>query len=532
MTQITAPPRSKSPSIGDIARALPIFDRATLPVTLGKRKPHDLLVDPRVSCSRYSMVEHTNLVIRNARILSSDGDRIGDVEVGDGKIKAIGDVPATTGAEIDAEGYVLTPGGVDVHAHIEQMSGMGLMNADTFETATRSAALGGTTSVISFAPQSAAPRLAHAVEDYAGRASSGAMIDYAFHIILNDMKAENVVDDLTALIAVGHRSIKIFTTYNIQLSDRDICEVLGIAKEAGALVCVHAENDGLIGWTKDRLLASGKTQPKHHALSHPRLAEIEAVERLIRFAEYFATPVMLFHISTHEAVNAVRHARARGVPVWAETCPHYLFMTDAVLDRPGIEGAKWMCSPPQRTTADQDALWAGLSDGTLDLVSSDHAPYRFDESGKLSNGKNADFSKIANGLPGLEVRMPLMFDAMQHGRISPMEFVTWCCTNPARIHGLPRKGDIQIGLDADLVLWNPTKHHTYGTNDLHDNVGYNPWVGKTITGYPETVFLRGYPIVKNGALEGKVGQGRWIARPAPGVSTTAAPAPEYVEATT
>ncbi|MBT8412742.1 MAG: dihydropyrimidinase [Boseongicola sp.] len=477
-------------------------------------------------------MEQKNLIIRNARILSSDGDQIGDVGVSDGKITAIDDVPKTTVAEIDATGYVLTPGGVDVHAHIEQMSGMGLMNADTFETATRSAALGGTTSVVSFAPQSAAPRLSEAVEDYAKRARAGAMIDYAFHIILNDMTAKNLVEDLTALIAAGHRSIKIFTTYNIQLSDRDICEVLGIAKEAGALVCVHAENDGLIGWTKDHLLATGKTQPKHHALSHPRLAEIEAVERLIRFAEYFATPVMLFHISTHEAVDAVRGARARGVPVWAETCPHYLFMTEEVLDRPGIEGAKWMCSPPQRKPTDQDALWAGLSDGTLDLVSSDHAPYRFDETGKLSNGTDVDFSKIANGLPGLEVRMPLMFDAMMQGRMSPTEFVTWCCTNPARIHGLPGKGDIQIGFDADLVLWDPTSHNTYGANDLHDNVGYNPWLGKTITGKPETVFLRGQRIVKDGALTGKCGQGDWIARPTLGVSTIAAPAAEYVEATT
>ena len=477
-------------------------------------------------------MQQSNLIIRNARILSSDRDEIGDLSISHGKITAIGAAPTTSDTEIDATGFVLTPGGVDVHAHIEQMSGMGLMNADTFETATRSAAIGGTTSVVSFAPQSAAPRLLDAVEDYANRARSGAMIDYAFHNILNDMTAEKIVEDLTALIAAGHRSIKIFTTYNIQLSDRDICEVLGIAKEAGALVCVHAENDGLIGWTKDRLLASGKSHPKHHALSHPRLAEIEAVDRLIRFAEYFATPVMLFHISTHEAVDAVHRARARGVPVWAETCPHYLFTTHEVLDRPGIEGAKWMCSPPQRTTADQDALWAGLSDGTLDLVSSDHAPYRFDESGKLSNGTDVDFSKIANGLPGLEVRMPLMFDAMLQGRISPAEFVTWSCTNPARIHGLPDKGDIQIGYDADLVLWDPTAQHIYGDDDLHDNVGYNPWVGKTITGKPETVFLRGQPIVEKGKLTGKIGQGRWIARHTLGVSTTAVPATEYIEATT
>ena len=472
-----------------------------------------------------------DLIIKNARVLSSTDDQIADIAIAGEKIVSIGRVESGTARIIDAKGLIATPGGVDVHAHIEQMSGMGLMNADTFETATRSAALGGTTTVVSFAPQTSAPRLLDAVEDYAARARRGAYIDHAFHIILNDMTSPNVVEDLKSLIAAGHRSIKVFTTYNIQLSDRDLCDVLAIAKDAGALVCVHAENDGLIGWTKDRLLQTGKTAPRHHALSHPRLAEIEAVERLIRFAEFFATPVMLFHISTVEAVEAIRKARARGVSVWAETCPHYLFMTSDVLDRPGIEGAKWMCSPPQRTQADQAALWEGLDDGTLDLVSSDHAPYRFDTTGKLSNGTDVDFSKIANGLPGLEVRMPLMFDAMLTGQIGSKSFVAMCCTLPARIHGLGAKGDIQNGFDADIVLWDPNAQTTYGENDLHDNVGYNPWVGRTVRGGPGTVLLRGQTIVENGSLVGDPGTGQWIARPHMGVITDAQPALEYIEAT-
>ncbi|MBT8459506.1 MAG: amidohydrolase family protein, partial [Boseongicola sp.] len=280
------------------------------------------------------------------------------------------------------------------------------------------------------------------------------------------------------------------------------------------------------------LLASGKTRPEHHAISHPRLAEIEAVDRLIRFAEFFATPVMLFHISTSEAVEAIRQAKARGVSVWAETCPHYLFMTSEVLKRSGVEGAKWMCSPPQRTKSDQGALWAGLSDGTLDLVSSDHAPYRFDETGKFSNGTDVDFSNIANGLPGLEVRMPLMFDAMVKERITASEFVAWCCSKPAKIHGLPAKGDIQRGFDADLVLWNPSEQILYGENDLSDNVGYNPWVGKTVSGKPVSVLLRGEFVVEKGVLNGHPGQGVWIDRPALGITTKATPAAEYTEATT
>ncbi len=473
-----------------------------------------------------------DLILKGARVLTSQSDGMADIGISNGVITALGSITTPTIQTIDATGKIITPGGVDAHCHIEQLSGMGLMNADTFETATRSAAIGGTTTTISFAPQSADMPLADALKDYEKRAARGALIDHAFHIILSDLDAPDIRRDLRNAIRAGHRSIKVFTTYNIQLSDRDICDVLAIAKEEGALVCVHAENDGLIGWTKDQLLKSGKTTPPFHAISHPRLAEIEAVDRLIRFAEFFATPVMLFHISTREAVDAIRSAKARGVPVWAETCPHYLFMTAEVLDADGDTGAKWMCSPPQRTKDDHCALWDGLNDGTLSLVSSDHAPYRFDKTGKLSAGPGADFSKKANGLPGLEVRMPLMFDAMMNGeKLTPQKFVELNCTAPARLHGLPNKGDIAPGYDADLVIWDSEKTITYGANDLHDNVGYNPWEGYTITGWPTHVFLRGQEIVTGGALQTDPGRGRWITRPHLGITTDATPAREYVEAT-
>jgi dihydropyrimidinase len=472
-----------------------------------------------------------DLILRGARVLTSAADMTADVFVRDGRIAHQGTGDGRGAREIDCTGKVVTPGGVDVHAHIEQMSGMGLMNADTFETATKSAAMGGTTSVVSFAAQSRGRRLADGMADYAALATRGAAIDHAFHIIVSDFDAPGAADDLRALIRAGHRSIKVFTTYNIKLDDRAICEVLSIAREEGALVCVHAENDGLIGWTKGRLLAGGKTRPVHHALSHPRLAEIEAVGRLIAFAEFFATPVMLFHISTAEGVAAVRAAKSRNVPVWAETCPHYLFMDETVLDRPGQDGAKWMCSPPQRRQADQKALWDGLADGTLSLVSSDHAPYRFDESGKLSAGPDATFAEMANGLPGLEVRMPLMFDAMvSGGRQGAQAFVNLTATAPARVHGLRGKGDIAVGFDADLVIWDPERQVTFGANDLHDNVGYDPWEGRTVTGWPQAVYLRGTEIVRDGAFVGGYGDGRWIERAGLGVASVIEPAREYREA--
>jgi dihydropyrimidinase len=457
-----------------------------------------------------------DVVIKGGRVATPGAVVTTDIGVTGGRIAALG--AGLRGAEtVDAEGLIVTPGGVDPHCHIEQMSGMGLMNADSFETATRSAAMGGTTSVISFAAQAKGQRLAEAAADYAARAARGAAVDHAFHLILADPDAPAFETDLVALIGQGHRSLKIFTTYNIGLDDAEILRALLIAREAGALTCIHAENDAIIAEARARLLAEGRTRPLDHAASRPRAAEIEAVARMCRLAEEARAPVMIFHVSTAEAAAEIRAARARGAPVWAETCPHYLFQTEAVLDRPGLAGAKWMCSPPQRTTADQAVLWAALALGDLHLVSSDHAPYRFDETGKLSAGPDAPFPAIANGMPGLETRLPLMFDAMvSQGRLGLPAFVELTSAAPARIYGLATKGVIAPGFDADLVLWDPARKVAYGADDLHDNVGYNPWEGCTVTGWPVRVILRGETIVDDGTWLGTPGTGRWLAREAIG----------------
>jgi dihydropyrimidinase len=460
------------------------------------------------------MPANVDLVIGGGRIVTPDGIVEGDLAVSGGKIVSVGPPVAGAARRVSAKGKWVMPGGVDPHAHIEQMSGMGLWNADTFETATKSAAMGGTTSVISFAAQGSGERLRDTVADYADRAARGAMIDYAFHIIVRNTEVPSFEDDLATLITSGHRSLKVFTTYAIQLNDAQILKVMGLARISGALVCVHAENDAMIAAAKAALLEAGCRTPRHHAASHPRMAEIEAVERICRFAEYLDQPVMVFHISTLEGAEAIRAAQARGAPVWAETCPHYLFMTEDVLDKPGAEGAKWMCSPPQRLVADQDALWAALGDSTLALVSSDHAPYRFDETGKLSAGPDASFDKMANGLPGLEVRLPLMFDAMvTRGQGGPEAFAEVTSHAPARLYGLSQKGALAPGMDADIVIWNPETTVTYGANDLHDNVGYNPWEGRTVTGWPEHVILRGETLMQDGAFFGVPGAGAWLDRP-------------------
>ncbi len=460
------------------------------------------------------MTAEIDLVIRDGLIVTPDGVVEGDIAVAGPSIVSIGTKIGAAKREVSAQGKFVLPGGVDTHAHIEQMSGMGQWNADTFETATQSAAMGGTTSVISFAAQASGQPLAETVADYAERAARGAMIDYAFHITVTDTQVAAFEDDLASLIAGGHRSLKIFTTYNIQLSDSEILRVLRMARQNGALVCVHAENDAIIAQAKDALIASGHVTPRDHARSRPRMAEIEAVERICRFAEYLDQPVMLFHISTAEGAEAVRRARARGAPVWAETCPHYLFMTVDVLDKPGLLGAKWMCSPPQRTEADQDALWQALDDKTLCLVSSDHAPYRFDASGKLAAGPDATFPQIANGMPGLETRLPLLFDAMvSKGRGGVEAFARMTSTAPAAVYGLRNKGALADGMDADIVIWDAERQVTYGADDLHDNVGYNPWEGHVVTGWPEHVILRGQTLVEQGGFCGRPGQGCWIDRP-------------------
>jgi len=454
-------------------------------------------------------------VIRGGTLATASEVVRADLGIRDGRIAAIGIGLPEGAQELDATGRLVLPGGVDTHCHIEQLSGGGLMNADTFETATRSAAFGGTTSVISFAAQHRGASLARTVEDYAALARKGAIIDYAFHLMVANPDAQTIATDLPALIQAGHRSVKVFMTYDaVQVDDQALLDVMLSAREAGALVCVHAENHGLLKWMGERLAKRGYTAPKFHAVSHPRAAEVEAFHRLIAFSELLDTPICIFHVSTAEGAAVIREARGRGVKIYAETCPHYLLMTAAELDRPGIEGAKWICSPPQRETADQEALWRALALGDLQILSSDHAPYRFDASGKLSAGANPPFKQIANGMPGLEMRMPMLFDAMvSQGRLGLSKFVELTATAPARIYDLPGKGALAIGFDADIVLWDPQKTVTL-TDSLHCNTGYNPFAGRSITGWPEIVLRRGEVIVADGALRAEAGSGRLLLREA------------------
>ncbi len=452
-----------------------------------------------------------DLVIRGGSVVTTEGVTSMDVAIRDGTIAALGKGLPNGRREIDASDRLVLPGGVDAHCHIEQLSGGGLMNADTFETATRSAAFGGTTTVISFAAQHRGDNLRRVVEDYSRLAERGAVTDYAFHLWISDPTPQTLEQDLPHLIEAGHRSIKIFMTYDrVRLLDEQVLDVMMVARKHGALVCAHAENHGMIKWMADRLVSRGYLAPKYHGVSHPRVCEIEAFERLIRFSQLLDQPIMLFHVSTAEGAAVIRRARGEGIKVFAETCPQYLFLTASDLDKPGLEGAKWMCSPPPRSTADQDALWRSLELGDLQLVSSDHAPYRYDATGKLSEGSEANFKQIANGLPGLETRLPLLFNAMvSEGRSSLEKFVDITATAPAKLYGLhPRKGAIAVGADADVAIWNPDRIVDMADDGLHDNVGYNPYAGRRIRGWPETVLRRGEVIISDRRLQAPPGSGR------------------------
>jgi dihydropyrimidinase len=355
------------------------------------------------------------------------------------------------------------------------------------------------------------------VEDYHEAADRGAVIDYAFHMILADPREEVLTKELPPLVKAGHASIKVFMTYDrLRVDDEQLLDVLAAARDNNAFVMVHAENHGMITWMAKRLLKYGNTAPKYHAISHPRACEPEAFTRLIACASLIDQPIMIFHVSTAEGAAVIREARGRGLKVFAETCPQYLLLTKADLDKPGVEGAKWICSPPLREASDHDALWQALALGDLQVISSDHAPYTLDKTGKFAAGKNTNFKQIANGMPGLEWRLPVIFDAMvSSGRFDASRFVAWTSTQPAKIYGLhPKKGSIAIGADADIAVWDQKKKVTLSDAMVVDRAGYTPWAGRTVKGWPVTVLRRGAVIVEDGKLNAAPGSGNFLAREA------------------
>ncbi|WP_158892077.1 MULTISPECIES: dihydropyrimidinase [unclassified Pseudomonas] len=454
-----------------------------------------------------------DLTIRNGLIATASETFEADIGIRDGVIVALQQGLEPGKRDIDAKGRWVLPGGVDSHCHVEQLSGMGVMCADDFYSATVSAAFGGTTTIMPFAAQHRGMLIPDVISDYSARAREKAVVDYGFHLILTDPTDQALQTDLPQLIQDGVTSLKVFMTYEaLKLNDEQMLDVLAVADREGALVMVHAENNDIIRWIVKHLAKHGLTAPKYHAVAHAPLAEAEATNRAIALARLLDTPMLIVHVSERESIELIGHAQRLGAPIHAETCPQYLFLTAADIDLPGVEGAKFCCSPPPRDEASHAAVWQGLLDGTLALFSSDHAPYRFDETGKLPHGEKTTFKQMANGLPGLEVRLPLLFsEGVMKGRLTLNEFVALTATNHARMYGLlPRKGCIAVGADADIAIWNPDRKVTISHAMLHDNVGYTPYEGREVQGWPEVVVSRGRVIVEHGELHAQRGSGQFL----------------------
>ena len=453
-----------------------------------------------------------DLVIRNGTVVTAADSTKCDVGVRGHQVVALADQLSGGKSEIDASGKLVLPGGIDSHCHIEQESGMGVMSADDFYSGTVSAAFGGTTTIIPFATQHKNQSLRDVVKTYHERAEPKSVIDYAFHLIISDPTEQVIGQELPALIRDGYTSFKVYMTYDaFKLDDRQMLDILSTARREGAMVMVHAENHEMIKWLSERLLSEGHEAPKFHAVAHARIAEGEATHRVIRLSELVDLPILVVHVSAEEAVREIQTAQARGLKIFGETCPQYLFLTADDLDKDGMQGAKFCCSPPPRDKGNQQIIWDALVNGTFQVFSSDHAPYRFDDTGKLANGPNAPFNKIANGVPGIELRLPLLFSGVGEGRLSIEQFVALASSNAARLYGLyPRKGTIAVGSDADIAIWDPDKKVDVTYDLLHDNVGYTPYEGVSLKGWPVTVLNRGRVVIDQGELLVERGSGEFL----------------------
>jgi dihydropyrimidinase len=462
------------------------------------------------------VVSDYDLVIRGGTVVNAAEISQCDVGVREGRIVALGEALGAGEREIDATGRFVMPGGVDSHCHIDQQSSTGGRNAESFESGTRSAACGGTTTVICFAAQEKDEDLMPIVRAYHERAKQSC-IDYSFHLIISDPTDKVIYEDVPALIDEGHRSLKLFMTYpRNKLNDAEILRVLEVAKRKQALVCVHAENHDAIMYMTAKLLQAEKNSTKHHAWCKPPLVEREAVHRVIMLAELLDTPIQIFHVSCEEAAEEVRRAQRRGLKVFSETCPQYFVLTARDLDRDQREGAKFVCSPAPRTEGDQEALWDHVRIGTIGNVTSDHAPYNIDElEGKFWAGDNAPFSQIANGVPGLETRMPITFsEGVAKGRIDMQTFVALTSTNAAKLFGLyPKKGTIAVGADADICIWDAEREVTISQDILHHDTDYTPYEGLDVVGWPAVTISRGKVVWNDGDVHCEPGWGKFIARP-------------------
>jgi dihydropyrimidinase len=456
-------------------------------------------------------------LIKNGTVVTAERTFAADILIDGEKIRDIApSLPAEQASRvIDAAGMLLLPGGIDVHTHLDMPFG-GTTSCDDFETGTRAAAFGGTTTLIDFAIQPKGTKMRDALDIWWKKADGRASIDYGLHMIVTDL-GEAGLEDMDSLVDEGVASFKLFMAYPgvLMVDDATIFQALGRTAKNGALICMHAENGGVIDVIVRRALAEGKTAPIYHALTRPVTAEAEAVHRAIAMAEIAGAPVYIVHLSSEDALNEVREARDRGLPIFAETCPQYLLLNIEEMQRPGFESAKYVFTPPLREKHHPPKLWEGLKNDHLQVVSTDHCPFCFADQKSL--GKD-DFTKIPNGGPGIENRLQLLYHhGVNLGRLSLNRFVELVATTPAKLFGLyPRKGTLAAGSDADIVVWDPKADHTITAKTHHMRVDYSMFEGFTVKGNAKLVMSRGEVLVDDGSYSGRPGRGQFLKRAARG----------------
>jgi len=456
-----------------------------------------------------------SVLIKNGRIITAVDDYMGDVFIENETITHIGKSLDMEADEIlDASGKYLFPGGLDPHTHLDMPFG-GTVSADDFETGTRAAAHGGTTTLIDFAIQTKGQSTLEALDTWHAKAEGKTAIDYGFHMIVTDLEDDRV-HEMKMLADEGVTSYKLFMAYPgvLYVDDGTIYRAMRKAGENGTVVCMHAENGIVIDEIVKRALAEGKTEPKYHALTRPTRMEAEGVHRAISIAEVANVPVYIVHLSSSDALEQVMLARNRGVHAFAETCPQYLFLDHSYYEQEGFEGAKYVMTPALREKWNQDELWKGLKFGDLQSISTDHCPFCFKDQKTLGID---DFSKIPNGGPGVENRMSLVFNGgVNSGRISLNKFVELTSTAAAKTFGLfPKKGTIAVSSDADIVIFDPNRKETISVDNScthHMRVDYNAYEGFEVTGFTETVLSRGKIIIKDCEYMGKKGDGQFLKR--------------------
>jgi dihydropyrimidinase len=453
-------------------------------------------------------------LITNGTVVTADGSFVADVLIDGETIAQIGRDPAGANVAadetIDASGRYVIPGGIDVHTHMELPFG-GTFAKDTFETGTRAAAFGGTTTIVDFAVQTRGQSLREGLDTWHAKAEGNAVADYGFHMIMSDVN-DATLAEMDVLVAEGVPDFKLFTAYPgvFYSDDGAILRAMQQSATNGGLIMMHAENGMAIDVVVAQTVAAGTTDPIGHGLARKAVFEGEATNRVIRLAEAAEAPVYIVHLSAREALAEVRAARDRGSRVFAETCPQYLFLSLDDLGN-GFEGAKFVCSPPLRPKDHWEDLWSGLVKDDLQLVATDHCPFDFHGQKELGRG---DFRKVPNGLPGVEDRVDLLHDGgVVAGRISKERWVEIIATAPARLFGLyPRKGAVAVGSDADLVIYDPNRRRTISAASHHMDVDYSCYEGRTVQGGADVVLSRGTVIVRDGEFTGRKGHGRFVPR--------------------